>query len=245
MLISSARRALQFLVDVKPARLIAYLNFAIFSCLAAISSLVVAFFLEVDSAKFRLEKNELQITSEDIFYDYEAANRQVFALEDAIFHFLQKWKISSDNNSSCKWRNTNLGNFFVMAGHQAWLDAIITHHTTAAEIIGSPTAITPKAVLKKYSEEVTRFFSGVGYSDSPLGIDLQRTLYNWAVLGGISTNSLDLALSEIRESEKKMRSRSQLAANIVVWLFVIQILGYLIITVVDARGSGKKNVKQN
>lgn len=242
MLISSARRALQILEDMKPARLIAFLNFAIFSCLAAISSLIIAFFLESDSAKFRLEKNEYQIIAADIFYDYDVADRQVRALEDAIFHFLQKERVIwSDNSSSCKGRISNLGNSYVIAGHQAWLHALATSDALSARIIGGPPAVSSEAVLNKYSEQIIKFSSG-GYSDSPPGIDFQRTFFDWVILREVSTNSLQSVLSEIKESERKMRNRSQLAADIVVWLFVIQVIGYLIITLVDARGSGKRNV---
>lgn len=225
MFASSGRRAIRFFLTVNDRRLKAYVNFAIFSCFAALISLTVAYSLEFQSAKYRIEMSQNEALSEYYFNLYSQRLEhfeRLRLISSTLSHNLTSARSGKDK--SCTLLSSDLGNRLILSA-QASLLFVETENKRQDDI-------------NKYFE-MKEVFWGAGFADSPNGIDIERTLNTWDT-SELIYKRVNETVDKKQESQRMMIEKNELAAEIVIWLFLLQIFGYLIVNIADARNIGVK-----
>lgn len=226
MFASSGRRAIRFFLTVDDRRLKAYVNFAIFSCFAALLSLTIAYSLEFRSAKHRIEMSQSEALSEYYFNLYAQRLEHFERLRlmaSSLNHNLTSARLGKDK--SCALLTSDLGNRLILSAQASLFFVEIENQNLSHDI-------------NKYFEMKEGFW-GAGFADSPNGIDIERTLNTWDRTEFISKR-INETVEQQQESQRMMIEKNELAAEIVIWLFLVQIFGYLIVNIADARNIGVK-----
>ena len=242
MLFSSARRAVEVLFSPKRTRVIAILDFGIFATLAGIISLAAAFALEVQASNSRFKMTEAEIRVQDFFFDLLVFESHTSALKDSIESFnLKNSAIRKSFKSECKIKPSRFANLVATAGHQTWLAQLAENETESARLNVRPKSISFDNLLRHYSNlrVLARYNKHSYQEEGEHGVTsfFVEPINNLMLLA--QSNALETMKTENVHRER-MVLMNRISSDLVLWLFLLQVTGYLGVTVADAFGSSRK-----